>query len=39
LTININGASAIQGAPTALTAGQFFKLKYDASGLTWYRVG
>ena len=39
LTINLNGASAIQGAPTALTAGQFFKLKYDASGLTWYRVG
>ena len=39
LAINLNGASAVQGGPTALTSGQFFRLKYDASGLTWYRVG
>ena len=39
LTIGINGASAIQGGPTTLAAGGFFKLKYDTSGLTWYRVG
>ena len=39
LTINLNGASAIQNGPVSLAAGDFFKLKYDASGLTWYRVG
>jgi len=39
LTINLNGASAIQNGPASLAAGDFFKLKYDASGLTWYRVG
>ena len=39
LTINLNGASVVQNAPASLPAGGFFKLKYDASGLTWYRVG
>lgn len=39
LTIDKNGATAITGAPTALTANDFFTLKYDAQTSTWYRVG
>lgn len=39
LTITANGATAVTGAPTALTANQFFRLKYDKPTSTWYRVG
>jgi len=39
LTIDKNGATAITGEPTALTAYDFFRLKYDAPTSTWYRVG
>lgn len=39
LTITANGATAVTGAPTALTANQFFRLKYDAATSTWYCIG
>lgn len=39
LTMDANGASAVVGAPTALTANGFFMLKYDALLSKWYRVG
>lgn len=39
LTVDINGAQAIFGAPTVLAADSFFRLKYDAAVQTWYRVG
>lgn len=39
LTMAANGASAVVGAPTALTANGFFALKYDALLSKWYRVG
>lgn len=38
LTIDANGSSVI-GAPTALTANGFFRLRWDAVMKTWYRVG
>lgn len=38
LTITANGATVI-GAPTALLAGDFFRLRFDAVLDTWYRVG
>lgn len=37
-TINGNGALVV-GAPNALAANGFFKLKYDKLSNTWYRVG
>jgi len=37
--VNGNGAIAVTGAPTAITANDFFKLKYDLVTKTWYRVG
>lgn len=39
LTIGSNGATSVIGAPTTLSAGSFFKLKYDSTVNTWYRVG
>ena len=39
LTVNINGASSGAGLPTTLSAGGFFKLKYDIVLSTWNRVG
>lgn len=39
LTVSGNGAVGVIGAPTALTANQFFKLKYDSTMQSWYRVG
>jgi hypothetical protein len=39
LTITLNGATAITGAPTALLANAYFKLCYDLATKTWYRVG
>ena len=39
LTIGANGATAVTGAPTALSANGFFKLKYEKASNSWYRVG
>ena len=39
LTININGAVAIAGAPSAISANSYFTLKYDAITQTWYQIG
>jgi len=39
LTVDGNGASGVIGAPTTLAANGHFRLKYDAQGFTWYRVG
>lgn len=38
LTVAGNGATVV-GAPTTITANDFFRLKYDLAGTTWYRVG
>lgn len=38
LTVAGNGAS-VAGAPTTLAADDFFTLKYDLPGNTWYRIG
>jgi hypothetical protein len=39
LTVDGNGAVAVTGEPTSLSANGFFRLKYDAVLQTWYRVG
>ncbi|CAB4171580.1 hypothetical protein UFOVP931_5 [uncultured Caudovirales phage] len=39
LTINGNGAVAVTGEPTILGADDFFRLKFDITTQTWYRVG
>lgn len=39
LTVDGNGASAVVGAPSALGASDFFRMRYDAQSFTWYRVG
>lgn len=39
LTINGNGATAVTGEPSTLAADAFFRLKFDLSTKTWYRVG
>ncbi len=39
LTIDGNGATAVTGAPSTLSANGFFRLKYDSVLKTWYRVG
>lgn len=39
LTIDINAATAIVGAPSALVAGGFFRLRFEGPTRTWYRVG
>jgi hypothetical protein len=39
LTFDKNGATDIIGEPTALTANDFFKFKYESQTLNWYRVG
>jgi hypothetical protein len=39
LTIDGNGAVAVTGEPSTLAANDFFRLKYDATMQTWYRVG
>lgn len=38
LTLSGNGAT-FSGAPTALTAASFFRLRFDAVLSRWYRVG
>lgn len=39
LTLSTNGATAVVGAPSSLSANDYFRLKYDALMTTWYRVG
>jgi hypothetical protein len=39
LTVAANGATAVTGEPSGLSANDFFRLKYDKPTLTWYRVG
>lgn len=39
LTVAANGAGAVTGEPSSLSANGFFRLKYDAGGDVWYRVG
>lgn len=39
LTVNGNGATAVNGAPTTLAANGFFKLRYDAIFASWFRIG
>lgn len=39
LTITLNGAASVVGAPTSLFQNGFFKLKYDLTTNNWYRVG
>ena len=39
LTVGGNGATAVTGAPTTLAANAYFRMRYDAATLTWYRVG
>ena len=39
LTISANGASNVFGAPTTLSAGGFFRFKYDSNQSNWNRVG
>lgn len=38
LTVDGNGATVV-GAPTALVANDYFRLRFDAVTDTWYRVG
>lgn len=38
LTVNGNGATAVNGAPTTLAANAFFKLRYDGVFASWFRV-
>lgn len=40
LTVNGNGATAVNGAPTTLAAANaFFRLRYDGPAKSWYRAG
>lgn len=39
LTVAGNGAVAVTGEPGTLAANDFFRLKYDATLQTWFRVG
>lgn len=38
LTVDGNGSTVV-GAPTAMAANAFFRLRFDAVTNTWYRVG
>ena len=38
-TVDSNGATSVIGAPTSISANDFFTLKYDKVTSTWYRVG
>lgn len=39
LVVDGNGAGAVVGAPTAISAPEFFRLRFDAVLGNWYRVG
>ena len=38
LTVPLNGATAVVGAPSALSANSSFSLRYDATSTSWYAV-
>jgi hypothetical protein len=38
LTVSGNGATAVNGAPTALTANAFFRLRFDGVFQSWFRA-
>lgn len=38
-TVGANGATAVTGEPSTLSANGYFRLKYDLTTSTWYRVG
>lgn len=38
LVVNANGALAVTGEPASMSANDFFRLKYDLTTQTWYRV-
>lgn len=38
-TVNGNGAIAVQGAPNALGAEDFFRMRFQLQTKIWYRVG
>mgnify|MGYP003525106085 FL=1 len=39
LTVSLNGATAANGSPTTMAANAYFRLKYDATLSSWYRIG
>ena len=39
LVVDGNGAVAVTGEPSGLSANDFFRLKYDLTVQTWYRCG
>lgn len=39
LTVSLNGASNVYGAPTTLAANGFFRLRYVRSLNSWFRIG
>lgn len=39
LTVDGNGATSVNGAPTTLAANAFFRLRYDGISQAWHRVG
>ena len=39
ISIVADGSTGVFGAPVALTANEFFKMKYDETNDAWYRVG
>lgn len=38
-TINGNGAVAVNGAPTSLSADAYFTMRFNAASQSWYRIG
>jgi hypothetical protein len=38
LSISLNGATAVSGAPSTITAGGFFTIRFYQATNTWYRV-
>jgi hypothetical protein len=38
-TLSLNGASAANGAPTALTANGFYRMRFVQAQNSWYRIG
>lgn len=38
-TLAANGAANVYGAPTTLSANQFFKMRFVQSTNSWYRIG
>lgn len=39
LTVDGNGATAVTGEPASMGADDFFKMKFDDTTKSWYRVG